>query len=202
MTSILLNQLRSTISSSLISIFCKKFEENEIALKKSIDASICTVLIGLDSVTRNNVMYDKIIDSISNSDFYKTIEFENGKLSSVNYSFEEEGFIPLHLIFSIKKARISETISNEIGVKSETASALLNFAVMLTLSYLKNEKQKSIFFQKALDTEKTNIIKALPTNIRVILGYSNFECEDYNELDTYPSIKSNFINQFLDKVFK
>jgi hypothetical protein len=202
MAPILLSQLRSTISSSLISIFCKKFEENEIALRKSIDASICTVLIGLDSIIKTNVLYDKIIDSISNSNFYKTIEFENGKLSSINYSFEEEGFIPLNLIFSIKRSRISEMISNEIGVKSETAKALLNFAVMLTLSHLKNEKQKVKFLQSTLDSEKSNIIKALPTGIRVILGYSNFVCEDYNETDSFPSIKSNFINQFLDKVFK
>jgi hypothetical protein len=201
MTPILLNQLRSTITSPLISIFCKKFEENETSLRKSIDTSICTVLIGLDNIIKSTSLYDKIIDSISNTEFYKSLEFENGKLSSINYSFEQEGVIPLNLIFSIKKGRISEMISNEVGVKSETASAILNFAVMLILSHFKNEKQKELAIQSSVNIEKTAIIRTIPEGIRVILGYSNFEYEEEIVNDSIPLFKQKFKNQFLNKIF-
>ena len=201
MTPILLNQLRSIITSPLISIFCRKFEENEIVLRKSIDASICAVLIGLETVMDNTALYDKIIESITFTEFYKTIEFENGKLSSVNYSFEQEGFIPLNLIFSSKKGRISEMISNEVGVKSETAGAILNFAVLLILSHFKIEKQKIKMIQNELNSEKKAILNTVPEGIRVILGYPNFECEDSSSISN-ALVKRDVRTHFLSKIFK
>ena len=202
MTPILLNQLRSIITSPLISLFCKKFEENEIVLRRSIDTSICTVLIGLENIMDNTILYDKIIESITYTEFYKTVEFENGKLSSINYSFEHEGFIPLNLIFSAKKGRISEMISNEVGIKSETAGAILNFAVMLILSHFKNEKQKVKNIQNGLNSEKKAILNTVPEGIRVILGYSNFECEDTNSSSPNTLVKTNLKFHFFDKLFK
>ncbi len=196
MTPILLNQLRSIITSPLISMFCKKYEENENLLKKSIDTSICTVLIGLDNIIENPSLYDNLIECITFTEFYKTIEYDNGKLSSINYSFEREGLIPLNLIFSSKKGRISEMISNEVGIKSATAGAVLNFAVMLILSHFKNEKQK-ISIQDNLNSDKKAILNTVPEGIRIILGYPNFECEDtYYNADTL--VKTNF----LSKIFK
>ncbi|MDR6846785.1 hypothetical protein [Flavobacterium granuli] len=201
MTPILLLQLRNIITSPLISIFCKKFEENEILLRKSIDTSICTVLIGLENIMDNTILYDKIIDSITFTEFYKTIEFENGKVSSINYSFEQEGLIPLNMIFSNKKGRISEMISNEVGIKSETAGAILNFAVMLILSHFVNERQKSIIIQNDLNSQKKVILNNVPEGIRVLLGYSNFEYEDaYADSNTV--IKTDSKTHFLNKIFK
>ncbi|PKB17105.1 hypothetical protein [Flavobacterium sp. 5] len=200
MTPILLNQLRSVITSPLIFKFCKKFEENEILLRKSIDTSICTVLIGLDNIIDNSSLYDKVIESITFTEFYKTIEYDNGKLSSINYSFEHEGFTPLNLIFSVKKGRISEMISNEVGVKSETAGAILNFAVMLILSHFKNEKQKTKKIQNDLNSEKKAILNTVPEGIRVILGYPNFEYEDAFSANTL--IKTDLKLHFLSKIFK
>lgn len=201
MTPILLLQLRSIITSPLISIFCKKFEENEILLRKSIDTSICTVLIGLENIMDNTILYDKIIDSITFTEFYKTTEFENGKISSINYSFEHEGFIPLNLIFSTKKGRISEMISNEVGIKSETAGAILNFAVMLILSHFVNERQKSSIIQNDLNSQKKVILHNVPEGIRVLLGYSNFEYEGAHA-DSNTSIKTHSKPHFLNKIFK
>ncbi len=200
-TPILLNQLRGIITSPLISIFCKKFEENEIVLRKSIDTSICTVLIGLENIMDNSVLYDKIIESIILTEFYKTIEFENGKLLSINYSFEQEGYIPLSLIFSVKKRRISEMISNEVGVKSKTAGAILNFAVMLILSHFINEKQKAKIIQNDLNSEKKAILSTVPEGIRVLLGYANFKCDDsYSQ--SKPLTDTDLKSRFLTKFFK
>jgi hypothetical protein len=197
MTPILLNQLRSIITSPLISMFCKKYEENEILLKKSIDTSLCTVLIGLDNIINNTSVYDNIIEYISFSEFYKTIEYDDGKLSSINYSFEREGFTPLNLIFSSKKGRITEMISNEVGIKSATAGAIMNFAVMLILSHIKNENQKSKNILSDLNSEKKAILKTVPEGIRIILGYPNFEYED-----THYSNDTLSKTNFLSKIFK
>lgn len=201
MTPILLLQLRNVITSPLISIFCKKFEENEHLLKKSIDTSICTVLIGLESIMDNTILYDKIIDSITFTEFYKTTEFENGKISSLNYSFEQEGFVPLNTIFSSKKGRVSEMISNEVGIKSETASSILNFAVMLILSHFANEKQKTSILQNDLNSQKKLILNNVPEGIRVLLGYSNFEYEEAYE-DSNTMVKTNTKTYFFNKIFK
>jgi len=201
MAPILLNQFRSIITSPLISIFCKKYEENEILLRRSIDTSICTVLLGLDSIIHTSDLFDKIIDSITFSEFNKNIEYDGGKLSSINYSFEHEGFIPLNLIFSIKKGRISEMISNEVGVKSETATAILNFAVMLILSYFKKENQTASKTQDELNAEKKIILNTVPEGIRIILGYPNFECEEaYYDSNTV--VKTTSKTHFFSKIFK
>lgn len=197
MTPILLNQLRGTITSPLISLFCKKYGENEILLKKSIDASICTVLIGLDNIIDNTILYDKVIESVTFTEFYKSTEYENGKVSSINYSFEDEGFDFLNQIFSSKKGRISEMISNEVGVKSETATAILNFSVMLILSNLNGEKK----IETDLKSEKKAILSLIPEGIRLILGYSNFEYED-TPFDSKNLSKTNFKHLFLNKFFK
>lgn len=201
MTPILLNQLRSLISSSLISKFSKRFEENEILLRKSIDTSICTVLIGLNSIIDNSVLYNKIIESITSSEFYKSASFENETFLFKNNSFEE-GFAFLSLIFPTKKNRISEMISNEVGIKSETAYVILNFVVMVILSHFKNENQKTKIIQNTLNREKKAIICTLPEGIRVILGYSNFECEEGIYVTPNQFTKSDTSISFLKKIFK
>jgi len=202
MIPILLLDLRSIITSPLISIFCKKFEENEQLLRKSIDAGLCTVLIGLENIMDNTV-YDKIIDSITDTEFYRTTEFENGKISSINFSFEQEGYAPLNMIFSNKKGRISEMISNEVGVKSETSGAILNFAVMLVLLHFVNEKQKqkAAIIRNDLNAQKKLILNNVPEGIRVLLGYSNFEYEEAYA-DSNTGVKTNTRSSFLNKFFK
>jgi hypothetical protein len=202
MTPILLNQLRSLISSSIISKFSKKFEENEALLIKSIDTSICTVLIGLNNVIDNTILYDKILTSIACSEFYESTTFENGKLSSINNSFETEGSAPLHLIFSNKKGRVSEMISNEIGVKSETAYAILNFVVMVILSHFHKEKQTAKNIQHSLNEEKKAIIRSIPQGIRLIIGCAHLESGDDIYSGTNQLTDSNSITLFLNKIFR
>ena len=200
MTPNFLNQLRSQISSPLISMFCKKYEENDALLKKTIDTSICTVLIGLNSIKDNTILYNKVIESITLTEFFNSLEYDNGKLSSINYSFEHEGLVALNLIFSNKKGRISEMISNEIGVKSGTAGAVLNFAVMLILSNFKNETDGAVI-EENLNSDKKGLLSIIPEGIRIILGYPNFEYEDAHY--TADSItKTNLKTHFFNKIFK
>ncbi len=170
-------------------------------LRKSVDAGICTVLIGLEEIMEDNTLYNKIIDSIIDTEFRKRTEFENGKITSINYSFEQEGSAPLSMIFSNKKGRISEMISNEVGVKSDTAGAILNFSVMLILTYFVNEKQNSAIIQNDLNSQKQIILSKVPEGIRVLLGYSNFEYEDADD-DSDTLVRTSFKSSFLNKIFK
>ncbi|WP_348800465.1 DUF937 domain-containing protein [Flavobacterium adhaerens] len=201
MAPFLLNQLRSVVTSPLISLFCKKYEENESVLKKSIDASFCTVLIGLGDKITNDALFEQIINSVALTEFYKSTEFENGKITSINYSFEEEGNEPLNQIFSYKKGRISEMISNEIGVKSETASAILNFATMLILTRFNNEIQKENNMLNSIISEKNTLLNTIPEGIRLILGYPNFEYEE-THFNSDSLSKSNIKQLFFGKLFK
>lgn len=204
MTQNLFNQLRSFISSPLISKLSKRYEENEGLLKKALETSICTILIGLYNKMEDTTLYDKIIESIATSKFYETIEFENGKHISINNSFDEEGQSPLNLIFSNKKGRISETISNELGVKSETAVAIFNLSVMFVLSYFKNQNQNAKELHLILEEQKKGIINAIPEGIRIILGFSNFECiEDYSiasDSNDKPNFISSIYNLFMNSI--
>lgn len=131
MVAYLHNQLRGFISPFLVSKFSKEYNETEVLMKKSIETSISTILIGLNNKFDDKKLYDELMEYISNSEFYIDVKFEATKTLIINSSFNKEGCKPLNLIFSNKKDRISEMISNEIGVKSETASATLNFSAML-----------------------------------------------------------------------
>ncbi len=198
----LLISLRNLISSSVISKLNKRFDENEALLRKSLDASICTILIGLDAIIENKTLYDSALESISASQFYDFLTVENGKITAINNSFEEEGQIPLNLIFSNKKGRISEMISNEIGIKSETAHAVFNFAVMVTFSHLLIEKQKIKNIKQALIEEQRPILSAIPEGLRVILGYSHFDCGEEFSLPANHLKTSRFTANVLSKIFK
>src|SRR6187402_741848 len=201
MAPILLIQLLCIITAPLISIFCKKFEENELLLRKSIDAGICTVLIGLEKIMENDTLYDNLLDSIIETEFYSTTKFKNGQITSINYSFEQEASAPLNLILSTKKGRISEMISNEVGVKSGTAATILNFSVMLVLSHFANEKQNSEIIRNDLNSQKKIILSNVPEGIRVLLGYPNFEYED-TQADSDTLVKTPFKPHFFYKIFK
>ena len=188
------NQLRGFISPFLVSKFSKEYNESEVLMKKSIETSISTILIGLNNKFDDKNLYDELMEYISNSEFYIDVEFEATKTLIINSSFNKEGCKPLNLIFSNKKDRISEMISNEIGVKSETASAILNFSAMFVLSYCKSQNQNFKSLQLLLSDQKRIILSTMPEGIRLLLGVSTFEIiEEKSET----SFTSNFFSFFL-----
>ena len=193
MESNLLTQFRNYISPGLISSFSKKYEESDILLKKSFDAALSTILIGLYNRIDEVNLLQNVLKSIENSEFYNDIKFEKEVPLLINNSFLIEGHQPLSILFLNKKARLSEMISNEVGIKSETAFAVFNLSVMFILSYFRNKNIKSVDLQKNLEDQKNEILKKIPQGIRVILGYSQFESIE-------ESTKISFgtsLNQFL-----
>jgi hypothetical protein len=175
MVAYLHNQLRGFISPFLISKLSREYNESEVLMKKSIETSISTILIGLNNKFDDKNLYDELMEYIANSEFYLDFKIEATKIVVINSSFNKEGFKPLNLIFSNKKERISEMISNEIGVKSETASAILNFSVMFVCSYLKNQNQNFKSLQLLINEQKRMIMSTMPEGIRLLLGVSTVE---------------------------
>lgn len=175
MVAYLHNQLRGFISPFLVSKLSKEYNESEVLMKKSIETSISTILIGLNNKFDDKNLYDELMEYIANSEFYLDFKIEATKIVVINSSFNKEGFKPLNLIFSNKKERISEMISNEIGVKSETASAILNFSVMFVCSYLKNQNQNFKSLQLLINEQKRMIMGTMPEGIRLLLGVSTVE---------------------------
>ena len=141
------------------------------------------------------VAFDSIVESIANSEFYVTNEFKSGNPLLINNSFDKEGHFPLNLIFSTKKARISETISNELGIKSETAAGIFNLSVLFILSYLKNQNQNSKELYATLEDQKKIMISTIPEGVRIMLGYCNFECSEL------PIEKKEFKARFISNLF-
>jgi hypothetical protein len=66
-------------------------------------------------------------------------------------------------------------ISNEVGIKSETAREVLIFSALLVVSYLKTNLQLITNLKLLLDEQKREVLNSIPTGIKIILGFSCYE---------------------------
>ena len=176
-------ELRRFISSNVISKLNKFYFENDALLIKGIDVSIGTILMGLYNKAEEVGFYKDIVSLITEeSTFYQEIDFNSGRILAVDDCYREEGNELLKELFTNKKGRISEMISNEVGIKSETAREILNFSALLVMSYLKNNLQILDSLKLLLEEQKRDILNSIQPGIRIILGFSNYEIvEDKNQ---------------------
>lgn len=176
-------ELRRFISSNVISKLNKFYFENDALLIKGIDVSIGTILMGLYNRAEEVGFYKEIVSMITEeSTFYQEIDFNSGRILSVDDCYRDEGNALLKELFTNKKGRISEMISNEVGIKSETAREILNFSALLVMSYLKNNLQILDSLKLLLEEQKRDILNSIQPGIRIILGFSNYEAvEDKNQ---------------------
>ena len=73
-------------------------------------------------------------------------------------------------------------ISNEVGIKSETAREILNFSALLVVSYLRYNVQLIEGLKLLLEDQKRDILNSIPPGIKIILGFSCHETvEDKNQ---------------------
>jgi hypothetical protein len=169
-------ELRRFISSNVVSKLNKFYFENDALLIKGIDVSIGTVLMGLYNKAEESGFYKNIVTLIEdNSTFYGEVDFSSGRILSVDDCYRIEGNELLKEIFSNKKGRISEMISNEVGIKSETAREILNFSALLVVSYLKNNAQLIKNLKLLLEDQKRDILNSIQPGIKIILGFSCHE---------------------------
>jgi hypothetical protein len=73
-------------------------------------------------------------------------------------------------------------VSNEVGIKSETAREILNFSALLVMSYLRYNLQLIESLKLLLEDQKRDILNSIPPGIKIILGFSSYETvEDKNQ---------------------
>ena len=169
-------ELRRFISSNVVSKLNKFYFENDALLIKGIDVSIGTILMGLYNKAEEADFYSEIVAMIKeDSTFFQEIDFNAGRILSVDDCYRLEGNILLKELFSNKKGRISEMVSNEVGIKSETAREILNFSALLVLSYLRYNLQLIESLKLLLEDQKRDILNSIPPGIKIILGFSCHE---------------------------
>ena len=176
-------ELRRFISSNVVSKLNKFYFENDALLIKGIDVSIGTILMGLYNKAEESDFYSEIVSLIQeDSTFYQEVDFNAGRILSVDDCYRIEGNALLKELFSNKKGRISEMVSNEVGIKSETAREILNFSALLVMSYLRYNLQLIESLKLLLEDQKRDILNSIPPGIKIILGFSNYETvEDKNQ---------------------
>ncbi len=176
-------ELRRFISSNVVSKLNKFYFENDALLIKGIDVSIGTILMGLYNKAEESDFYSEIVSLIQeDSTFYQEIDFNAGRILSVDDCYRLEGNILLKELFANKKGRISEMVSNEVGIKSETAREILNFSALLVMSYLRYNLQLIESLKLLLEDQKREILNSIPPGIKIILGFSSYETvEDKNQ---------------------
>lgn len=168
-------ELRRFMSSNVVSKLNKFYFENDALLIKAIDVSLGTVLMGLYNHLEEATFFDEIIDKFEDSIFYSEVDFDAGRILSVDDCYDIEGNPILKQIFINKEGRISEMVSNEVGIKSETAREVLNFSGLLVVSYLKNNPQLLPSLKLLLEDQKREILNSIPPGIKIILGFSCYE---------------------------
>ncbi|PXY41575.1 hypothetical protein DMB65_06370 [Flavobacterium cheongpyeongense] len=167
-------ELRRFISSNVISKLNKFYFENDALLIKAIDVSLGTVLMGCYN-NFDEKKIEEMTNLIQDSTFFKEVDFAASRILSVDDNYKVEGNEFLEQIFTSKKARITEMISNEVGIKSETAREVLNFSALLIISYLQYSAEVTSSLKLLLEDQKRDILNSIPPGIKIILGFSCYE---------------------------
>lgn len=190
-------ELRRFISSNVVSKLNKFYFENDALLIKGIDVSIGTILMGLYNKAEESDFYSEIVAMIKeDSTFYQEIDFNAGRILSVDDCYRLEGNALLKELFANKKGRISEMVSNEVGIKSETAREILNFSALLVMSYLRYNLQLLESLNLLLEDQKRDILNSIPPGIKIILGFSCYETVEEKNQSIGRSIFTLFGHNF------
>ncbi|MBB4800479.1 hypothetical protein HNP37_000518 [Flavobacterium nitrogenifigens] len=190
-------ELRRFISSNVVSKLNKFYFENDALLIKGIDVSIGTILMGLYNKAEEPDFYSEIVAMVEeDSTFYQEVDFNAGRILSVDDCYRLEGNDLLKELFANKKGRISEMVSNEVGIKSETAREILNFSALLVISYLRANLQLLESLKLLLEDQKRDILNSIPPGIKIILGFSSYETVEEKNQSIGRSIFTLFGHNF------
>jgi hypothetical protein len=162
----LVNNFKNLISNELFLKLLGYLDEKDALLKKTIEASICAVLVGIKK--------SNDLDVFLKSSQKLSFDFE-AQLN--NYCPKESlfscGYLYLDWLFAVKKDRISEMISNEVGVRSETARIVLNVVSILIINDLKKDTPKNLI--TILESQSEILCRLLPRGVKLILGLPNVD---------------------------
>ena len=165
MTDVIL-YFKNLIPQELVGKLSSSFDERESQVRQAIEVSICSVLLGIKNCTDLGflVTHSRELEDVYEWDLCEFLQHE------ATY-FDRNYF--LNRLFPGKRDRVSEMISNELCVKSESSRVILNLVSLLVLNNLKNEASgKMLSIQ---ETELQVFCRFLPAGVRVILGVSGSE---------------------------
>lgn len=164
----LVSHFKNLISKDLFLKLSVCLDEKEALLRSVIEASICTVLVGVEK----SIDFQQLLRSLGELNVVNEHEMDNLYSNELLLS---SGQLFLDKLFPSKKDRISEMISNEICVKSETARAILNLVAIVILTTLKKDPPKNLI--SLLESQSHILYGHLPKGVRLVLGIPNLEYE-------------------------
>jgi hypothetical protein len=170
----LVNNFKNLISNELFLKLLGYFDEKDVLLKKTIEASICAVLVGIE---KSNDL-DVFLKSSQNLSFDFEAQLNNHSSKESLFSC---GYLYLDWLFAVKKDRIPEMVSNEIGVRSETARIVLNIVSILIINDLKKDTPKNLI--SILESQSEVLSRLLPRGVKLILGMPNVDYVTSDEIE-------------------
>jgi len=162
----LIHHFKNLISNDLFLKLSGCLDERDVQLKKTIEVCICTILVGIKRSDNIEVIL------LSLKELEVSIE-DQFNCFYVNESLFVSGQSYLEHLFPTKKERISEMISNEICVKSESARTIFNVVALLILFNLKNNPPKNLY--PLLDSQIQGLYGFIPRGVRLVLGIPNLD---------------------------
>jgi OOP family OmpA-OmpF porin len=186
----LLDVVKSHLTPDLISKLSNSLGENNNGISKAISAILPLILGGLTTKAAAN-------EQSANDVFNLASEANNtGALSNISGLLGNSGDLLtkatgwLQSIFGDKANSIIETVAAFAGIKSSSASSILNVATPVTLGALGNHIQSnglnSSDFANLLQSQKSNILSALPGNISSLLGFAGITTPGVTATATAP----------------
>jgi hypothetical protein len=168
----LVNHFKNLISNDLFLKLSIYLDEKDTQLKKTIEVSICTVLVGIKR--RNDL--EAIL--LSFNELEVSMEEQLGGLN-----INETLFVSVQLYL--------EMISNEICIKSVSARTIFNLMALLILFNLKNNPPKNL--HPLLDSQIQVLYGFIPRGVRLVLGIPNVDyITDYCPVDERPFLGFSF----------
>lgn len=172
----LLDVVKSHLTPDLVTKLSNMLGENENGIKKAISAVLPLILGGLSTKASASEQSAAEVFNLSRE------ANGSGVLNNVSDLLGNSGDLLakanswLQSIFGDKVNGIIETIAGFAGIKSSSASSILNVATPATLGALGNHIQTNALnseeFAGLLASQKNNILAAIPGNISSLLGFA------------------------------
>lgn len=162
----LLVHFKNLISNDLLHKLSVYLDENEVLVRKTIEVCVGTVLLGIHLQKKPEAL------SFFTKEITLDFERELDGFCAKEVVFPEGMYCIEHL-FSVKKDRIPEMISNELCVKSTTARAILHLVALVIVSHIKTEQPKTL--QNMLEEQYAILARVLPRGVRLVMGITAVE---------------------------
>jgi OmpA-OmpF porin, OOP family len=178
----LLNTIKSQIGDNIIQKAANFIGESDIATKKALEIALPSILGGVTNQSSEsnsvNSLLTKFKDGEHDGSIFNTIENLLGG-GSATQGLLDAGESIVNGLFDNKTSSIVDWIAAFTGIKTGSASSLMNMAAPLVMGAIGkqvvNEKMDGFGLSNLLNSQKSLIENALPAGLASVLGLSNFK---------------------------